>query len=72
MIISAPYSNGLVSIGVDTVESTINLAPHDLAILAADSISIISHVGLQGVSIHIIFVCPSITQSFKASGSAAS
>ena len=49
----APSSIGRVSIGVATVESTASTAPTSRASSAAAPMSVMSQVGLAGVSIQI-------------------
>ena len=66
--ISAPKSIGLVKTGVLTVESTASFAFILFATNDASSISMISHVGLLGVSNNIDFVLPLMAFSSNASG----
>jgi hypothetical protein len=53
MTIAAPRSMGRVSSGVAEVESTATIAPCLRAISLAAAMSVMSHVGLAGVSTQI-------------------
>ncbi len=53
MTMCAPSSSGRVSSGVATVESTATIAPTSRAMSLAAAMSVISQVGLAGVSIQI-------------------